>query len=247
MKDQPETMDVEVFRAGDYGAKGVYTEDDLRGIAESYDPATHEAPVTFDHEQSGPAHGWVAGVRCIGSRLVATLTRLSPTLVDAVRSHRFRKRSVELYRRFGATNGPYLKAVSFLGAAAPEVKGLADPFFTEPEAEVLRFEEEPRPDPREELVKRGVWKPEWEDAGLLRVFAALPTEDAAALVAILSASPRPVAFGATPTIETPHFAELAHDLHGEASAESAARHRAALEAMRTNPGITYREALLALR
>ena len=51
MSDQ---LDLEVFRAGDFGDKGVGDEAKLDQIATDYDPATHEAPVTLDHAQTDP-------------------------------------------------------------------------------------------------------------------------------------------------------------------------------------------------
>jgi hypothetical protein len=135
----PAELTLEVFRAGDYGPKGNYTPDDLESIAADYNPSEHEAPVTLDHQQQGPAHGWVTSLQRAGDRLVATIARVSPTLGALLKSHAYKKRSVEFYRQHGATGRPYLKAVSFLGAAAPEVKGLADPLFHESVA----FEEEP--------------------------------------------------------------------------------------------------------
>jgi hypothetical protein len=124
MTDQ---LDLEVFRAGDYGDKGVWGETQLDQIAADYDPQTHEAPVTLDHAQHGPALGWVATVRRVGDRLVARLRGVSARLLDLIHAGAFKKRSVELYPRLRATGRPYLRAVSFLGAAVPEVKGLADP------------------------------------------------------------------------------------------------------------------------
>lgn len=120
-------MEVEVFRAGDYGPKGAWDEAALERIAGDYDPALHEAPVTLDHAQRGPAMGWVASVRRAGDRLFARLRGVNDRLVSLVREGAYRKRSVELYPAFKGSGGPYLKAVSFLGAAAPEVKGMADP------------------------------------------------------------------------------------------------------------------------
>lgn len=124
-------LEVEIFRGGDYGSKGRYDPPDLDGIAEDYRPERHEAPVTLDHAQQGPAHGWVKRLHRIGDRLVATLWKLSPALREWLRDGAYRKCSVELYRAFRETGRPYLKAVSFLGAAAPEVKGLQPPVFSE--------------------------------------------------------------------------------------------------------------------
>jgi hypothetical protein len=43
---------------------------------------------------------------------------------------------VELYPAFAATSGrPYLRAITFLGAAVPEVKGLRDPLFSDDETD----------------------------------------------------------------------------------------------------------------
>lgn len=52
---------LEVFRAGDYGAKGKFTEQDLRAIASSYDPSLHEAPVVIGHSGDERAGVWLGG------------------------------------------------------------------------------------------------------------------------------------------------------------------------------------------
>lgn len=137
----PHELELEVFRSGDYGHKGRWTEDDLDGIARDYDAALHEAPVTLDHAQSGPALGWVAGVRRAGDRLIARLRNLHADFIDLVKRGAFKKRSVELYRELPETGRPYLKAVSFLGAAAPAVKGLRDVLFDN-SLEAETFEDE---------------------------------------------------------------------------------------------------------
>ena len=128
-------MEVEIFRAGDYGAKGAWSEDDLDRIAEDYDPKLHEAPVTVDHAQSGPALGWVASLRRTGDRLVANLRGLNGRLWEWIRQGGFKKRSAEIYPALRETSRPYLRAVSFLGAAPPEVKGMSHPVVPEDDAE----------------------------------------------------------------------------------------------------------------
>jgi hypothetical protein len=122
-------IELEIFRAGDYGEKGSFLPDDLEQIARDYDPALHEAPVTVDHSQSGPAFGWIAGLKRVGDALVARLKDLSDDFRAVLRSGAFKKPSIELYRRFSQTGRPYLRALSFLGARPPEVKGLAQPTF----------------------------------------------------------------------------------------------------------------------
>ena len=261
-----ETVAVEVFRAGDYGPKGQWSEDDLDSIANAYDPTRHEAPVTLDHRQDGPAHGWVRRVARMGDRLVATLGGLSEELRGLLRAGSYRKRSVEIYRAMPPEERPYLKAVSFLGAAAPEVKGMTDPLFAEGESAVERFDEcsvpgeggaeeeaqtvsdnEAARELRERLVHDRCWDPRWDDAGIADVFAALGTaaarEALGALEKVLRLAAKPILFGETPReadsvpAEETRFAE-------NADPASVARHRAAANLQTANPGMSYAEALL---
>ncbi len=134
-------MELEVFRSGDYGTKGNWPDAALDQIIKDYDPKLHEAPVTLDHAQEGPALGWVGGLRRCGDRLLARLRGLNRGLMDLLRQGAFKKRSVELYKNLPETGGPYLKAVSFLGAATPAVKGLSDPIFGE-DAPATNFRKE---------------------------------------------------------------------------------------------------------
>ena len=117
-----------IFRAGDYGDKGKYSADDLTAIARDYEPSYHEAPVTTDHRQEGPAYGWVKHLRAVGETLHADVD-VADEFAAEVRRGAFKKRSVELYRQFEKTGRPYLRALTFLGACPPHVKGMADPQF----------------------------------------------------------------------------------------------------------------------
>lgn len=101
------------------------TRRDLEQIARDYDPQLQEAPVTVEHMRSGPALGWVAGLRVTGDKLQARFRDLSERLREWLSSGAYRSRSIEMYKPFTATGGSYLGAVSFLGAAAPAVKGLS--------------------------------------------------------------------------------------------------------------------------
>jgi len=140
-------MEMEVFKSGDYGDKGKYESGDLDAIVSDYDPKMHEAPVTVDHAQSGPAYGWVKGLRRAGDRLLASVRILSREFLDWLKSGAYKKRSIELYRKFSGTGRPYLRALSFLGAAPPEVKGLEDPVFADAgEFISLDFTEEKQPE-----------------------------------------------------------------------------------------------------
>ncbi len=165
----PETIEVEVFRAGDYGPKGRWGEEELERLAADYDPALHEAPVTVDHAQAGPALGWVEAVRRVGDRLVARLRLTSARLMELIRGEGFKKRSVEIYPALRETGRPYLRAVSFLGAAAPEVKGLADPALEGVAEPAPLFNED---EPAHEAFELAAAEPEGAEAGERRPEAA---------------------------------------------------------------------------
>lgn len=100
------------------------TADDLRRMAEDYDPALQEAPVTVEHRRSGPALGWVADLRVAGNVLQARFHRIGRKLRRWLREGAYRSRSIEMYKPFETTGRAYLAAVSFLGASPPAVKGL---------------------------------------------------------------------------------------------------------------------------
>lgn len=251
--ESTQELELEVFRAGDYGERGTWSEEQLDAIAGDYDPGRHEAPVTLDHEQRGPAQGWVKSLRRVGDRLLATLTRLSPKLAEGLRTGAWRKRSIELYRKFGDGGTPYLKAVSFLGAAAPAVRGLADPNFAQGGGDVVCFDGAVdgadafafAEGVRGRLVAAGRWRPTWESEGLLAVFAALAgAPEAASLERVLLATPAAAPFGQESTRGEPlAFGESL--VGASASADSVTRHRAALRFLSTHPGVSYADALAA--
>jgi len=122
--------EIPFFRAGKY-PQGEFTEDDLQTIADTYNPKVHEAPLTLDHEDSGPAFGWVGKVKKVGNTLVAVTSRVSDSLKQLYHEGAYRKTSAELYRNFMGFKKPYLKAITFLGAKAPQVKGLPAATFHE--------------------------------------------------------------------------------------------------------------------
>ncbi len=131
--------EIEVFRAGDYGERGNWPIDKIDRVVAAYDTDKLEAPVTLDHDQWGRAWGWVKAIRRKGKVLMASLS-LHDDLIDLVTSGQFKTRSIELYGEhpdFG--DGPYLKAITFLGATIPQVKGLAEVVFAEDAGESLSF------------------------------------------------------------------------------------------------------------
>ena len=129
-----ETDWVEVFRAGEY-PQGTFTKEDVQVIASRYDEEFLEAPVTTDHAQTGPAFGWVSDVKAEGENLLVKFKELSKAMAEAINESLFKNRSVELFKDL--EGGAYLKAVSFLGAQTPQVKGL------EPIGEISFSEDQP--------------------------------------------------------------------------------------------------------
>lgn len=162
----------EIFRTGSHtdsaGRTKEWTEADLDKIADSYDPAKHEAPIVIGHpENDSPAYGWISKLKRHGDRLLALPGSLIPQFVEQLKSGLFKKRSIAL----NADNT--LKHVGFLGAAAPAVKGLKDAEFENAAptenyiaefAEPLMFEEkeEPQANQREDEKSKRIQELEKE-------------------------------------------------------------------------------------
>lgn len=130
----------EVFKAGIY-PQGKFTKKEIAEIAKNYDPKFCEAPITIDHQQSGPAYGWVDTVKADGDKLKVAFKDVPQEFEKDVNDGKYKKVSVELYRNLEG-KGAYLKAVSFLGAATPQVKGLEPIKFMESESDTYEFESE---------------------------------------------------------------------------------------------------------
>lgn len=130
----------EVFRAGSY-PQGVFTKEQISDLAKNYDPEFCESPITLDHEQKGPAYGWVSGLKCENGKLKASFRDVSDELKDYVKAGKYKKVSVEIYRNLEGKS-PYLKAITFLGASIPQVKGMEAVEFKEGESDVFIFEQE---------------------------------------------------------------------------------------------------------
>ncbi len=118
--------DVEIFRTGDYGYKGKFGRKDLDAMAQGYNPAQHEAPVTLDHAQEGPAAGWVEKIERRGNSIFARLTGMATDLMEAVKAGRYKTRSIEVWH-----DPVGLRAVTFLGAGVPHVKGMRKIAFSD--------------------------------------------------------------------------------------------------------------------
>ncbi len=121
---------IEIFRAGrqtdSTGNTREWTEADLDAIVAKYDPAAHEAPVTVGHPtDNAPAFGWVEALKRDGKILLGKFREVMPEFEEAVKTGRYKKRSISLYPDLT------LRHVGFLGAMPPAIKGLADIAFAE--------------------------------------------------------------------------------------------------------------------
>ncbi len=144
----------EVFKAGKY-PQGKFTKKEIAQIAKNYDPTFCEAPITIDHQQSGPAYGWVDTVKADGDKLKVSFKEIPSEFEQDVNAGKYKKVSVELYRNLEG-KGAYLKAVSFLGAATPQVKGLEPIKFMEAESDTYEFESEDVEDNVEQFLEADI-------------------------------------------------------------------------------------------
>lgn len=136
-----EMSGVEVFRAGSYYGR-TYTEADLEDIAKNTNEliaaGKHRAPSKLGHDDnqtfaklSGlPAVGWVAKVVRKGKSLFADFVGVPKVVKDAIDKNLYNSVSSEIYlpehseKEFGV-RGMVLRAVAWLGADVPKVKGMA--------------------------------------------------------------------------------------------------------------------------
>ena len=117
----------EIFRAGDYGDKGVYTAADLDAMAANFNEED-QVPIVVGHPKTdSPAWGWISGLRRIGDTLQAREGWIHPAFEKARRERLFKNRSVRITQ---TKRGPKLLHLGWLGAAMPEVEGLSGAVFS---------------------------------------------------------------------------------------------------------------------
>jgi hypothetical protein len=144
---------LDIFRAGNYGDKGVFTVPQLAALATSYDPAKHEAPIVVGHpKMDAPAFGWVKKLRVDGDVLQALPGEVDAEFDEAVKAGKFKKRSVAFGREADGTL--QLRHLGFLGAMLPHVKGLRDARFGDDNYQEVEFAEGDEMD--EQQVKKTV-------------------------------------------------------------------------------------------
>lgn len=142
-----------IFRAGRHtpksGGKLDFSEADLAGIAASYDPARHEAPIVVGHPRHDrPAYGWIKSLKATAEGLEAEPSQVDPAFSEIVNDGRYKKISASFFAPTSPANPTpgkwYLRHVGFLGAAAPAVPGLRSASFSENPEGVVEFELSPR-------------------------------------------------------------------------------------------------------
>lgn len=149
-KEFEELKGVEIFSSGTYyfpqddGTEEsiTYTDADVQSIADNTNKLIaddkHSPPGKLGHDgaqafaaASGlPAIGWAQNLRRVGSKLLADFTDVPTLAYKALKAKLYKKISSEIYhaeaskKHFGV-EGLTLRAVAFLGADVPKVKGLA--------------------------------------------------------------------------------------------------------------------------
>lgn len=119
-------MELEIFRAGNYGEKGTWTPEDLKEIVETSNANNIEAPIVVGHSSSDkdPCHGVLGKLRLAGDTIMAPVKRITGALKDAFNKGEYPNWSAEIYPDLHGTGKKALRRLAFLGATPPEVKGL---------------------------------------------------------------------------------------------------------------------------
>lgn len=150
---------VPIFKAGVWKDK-LYTIEDLDEIVRNTNALIkaniHEPPAKLGHSdeqellkmQGLPAAGYVSRVYRIGDEIFADFVNIPKEILDMITERRYDKVSSEIYLEFKHPStqeniGKVLRAVAFLGADIPEVKGLGNIMYhtDKNKYEVVSFED----------------------------------------------------------------------------------------------------------
>ncbi|HHA2483914.1 TPA: hypothetical protein ACOEN0_004165, partial [Stenotrophomonas maltophilia] len=122
---------LQIFKAGTHVAEDgrtlTFSEADVQQIADSYDPALHEAPIVVGHPKTDdPAYGWGKTLQAKDGLLVAEPHNVDPAFAELVNNGRFKKISASIFMPDSPGNPTpgkyYLRHIGFLGAQPPAVK-----------------------------------------------------------------------------------------------------------------------------
>ena len=120
---------VEIFAPGTHNGEE-YTEQDVDDMVAAAAKLDFRPAIKIGHTKDAPgapAYGYVENIRKAGGKLVADLTDMHDSVVDAIRSKAYDRLSSEIYmnlKRGGQTFRRALKAVALLGAEVPAVANL---------------------------------------------------------------------------------------------------------------------------
>jgi hypothetical protein len=147
MADEARTYEIEVFRVGP-SSRGI-TAREVDEAVSTYDAEKSPAPLVFGHPTSDkPAHGWIAGLRREGDKLLATLKDVSAEAIEKVKAKAFRNRSIAFWHPEHSSNpaaGKWgIRHLGLLGAAQPGIPGMKPLTFS---ADDTAIESEEAPDP----------------------------------------------------------------------------------------------------
>jgi len=116
---------LEIFRTGNYGELGSFSETDLDEIAAEYSADKHKAPITLGHveDDSKPALGWIKKIYRKGMSLFADGEIVSE-LKEWITQGLYENVSAAIYKNFAGSGKKYLRHLAVLGAVPPVVKGM---------------------------------------------------------------------------------------------------------------------------
>jgi hypothetical protein len=131
-------QELELFRIGNYGAKGSYTPADMEGIVARYS-AAGESPIAIGHPKTDrePAFGWMKSLRFDGTVLHGVPGDVHPVLDAGWQQKMYRNRSVAFAK--DPQGKLYIHHVAMLGAVPPVVQGLRDAQFSSDPYEAITF------------------------------------------------------------------------------------------------------------
>ncbi|MBU2527673.1 MAG: hypothetical protein KKC03_13840 [Bacteroidetes bacterium] len=120
-----EIKSLEIFRTGNYGELGEFSETDLDEIAAEYSADKHKAPITLGHveDDSKPALGWINKIYRKGMSLFAD-GEIVAELKDWISQGLYENVSAAIYKNFAGSGKKYLRHLAVLGAVPPVVKGM---------------------------------------------------------------------------------------------------------------------------
>ena len=113
-----------------------FSASDLAASAQAYDPQKHEAPLVVGHPSTdAPAYGWVHRLLFEQGALEAMPHQVDAAFAALVNDGHLKKISSSFWLPDAPGNPVpgvyYLRHIGFLGAAAPAVKGLRTPTFSD--------------------------------------------------------------------------------------------------------------------